>query len=231
MLKNYFKMAWRSLLKNKVSSFINIAGLAVGLAAGIIITLVVLDEFSFDKFHAHLHDTYLLLKNQKLENGVHTGSSTAGPMAAAMRTGMPEVKFAARYADAGNQLVRVGDKSLYESTTYTEPDFFNIMSFRAVEGDPVAALRDASSVVITERAGKSLFGKEDPMGKTLVFDNRHTLKVAAVVRDLPSNSSFQFDMVLPFRIFEQENSWLNKWDDNRIQTLGATESFLQTSPR
>jgi putative ABC transport system permease protein len=218
MIKSYFKMAWRSLLKNKVSSFVNIAGLAVGLATGIIIMLVVVDEFSYNTFHSNLKDIYYLMKNQKQSGEINTGMSTAGPMASSLRNEMPEVKYAARVSYAGDQLVRVGDKSMYESAMYTEPDFFNMMSFPALEGNPATALDDASSVVITEHSAKNLFGNESAIGKTLVFNNVHTLKVAAVVRDVPSNSTIQFDIVLPFRIFEQENSWLNKWDDNRIET-------------
>ncbi len=218
MFKNYLKLAWRSLFKNKVSSFINIAGLAVGLATGIIIMLVVADEFSYDRFHSNLREIYFVMKNQKQNGGIHTGRSTAGPLAPALRHEMPEVKYAARVADAGDQLVRVGDKSIYESAMYTEPEFFNMMSFPAIEGNPVAALQDGSSAVITERAAKRLFGNESPVGKTFVYDNSHVLKVAAVLQDVPANSSIQFDIAIPFRIFEAENPWLNKWDDNRIQT-------------
>jgi putative ABC transport system permease protein len=218
MFKNYLKLAWRSLLKNKVSSFINIAGLAVGLATGIIIMLVVADEFSYDRFHTNLREIYFVMKNQKQNGGIHTGRSTAGPLAPALRHEMPEVKYAARVADAGDQLVRVGDKSIYESAMYAEPEFFNMMSFPAIEGNPVAALQDASSAVITERTAKRLFGNESPIGKTFVYDNSHVLKVAAVLQDVPANSSIQFDIAIPFRIFEAESPWLNKWDDNRIQT-------------
>ena len=218
MFKNYLKLAWRSLLKNRVSSFINIAGLAVGLATGILIMLVVADEFSYDGFHTNLREIYFVMKNQKQNGGIHTGQSTAGPLAPALRHEMPEVKYAARVADAGDQLVRVGDKSIYESAMYTEPEFFNMMSFPAIEGNPVAALQDGSSAVITERAAKRLFGNESPVGKTFVYDNSHVLKVAAVLQDVPANSSIQFDIAIPFRIFEAENPWLNKWDDNRIQT-------------
>ena len=218
MFKNYLKLAWRSLLKNKVSSFINIAGLAVGLATGIIIMLVVADEFSYDRFHTNLREIYYVMKNQKQNGGIHTGRSTAGPLAPALRHEMPEVKYAARVADAGDQLVRVGNKSIYESAMYTEPEFFNMMSFPAIEGNPVAALQDGSSAVITRRAAKRLFGNENPIGKTFVYDNSHVLKVAAVLQDVPANSSIQFDIAIPFRIFEGENPWLSKWDDNRIQT-------------
>jgi putative ABC transport system permease protein len=218
MLKSYFKMAWRSLQKNKVSSFVNIAGLAISLATAVIIMLVVVDEFSYDGFHAHLQDIYYIMKNQKQSGGINTGTSTAGPLAAALRSEMPELKYAARVSYAGDQLVRAGDKSMFQAVMYTEPDFFNMMSFPATEGSPSEALRDPGSVLITGRTAKNLFGNEDPIGKTLVFDNRLALKVGAVLCDVPSNSSIQFDVILPFEILERENTWLTKWDDNRIGT-------------
>src|SRR5580700_8368854 len=111
MLKSYFRMAWRSLLKNKVSFIVNISGLAVGLATSIIIMLVVVDEFSYDRFQANLGDIYLVMKNQKQADGISTGSSTAGPLAATLRNEMPDVKYAAHLTYSGNQPVKVADKT------------------------------------------------------------------------------------------------------------------------
>ncbi len=218
MLKNYFKMAWRSLARNKVSSIINIGGLAVGLATAIIILLVVTDEFSYDKFHANLHDTYVLMRNQHQNDDITTGNSMPGPLAAAIRSDIPETKYAARSCRTGPQLLRLGDKSTFEPALYADPDFFRIMSFPALEGNPAAAMQEPGSIVLTEHVAKKFFGNDDPIGKLMVHDNKHTLKVAAVIRDVPSNSSIQFDVVLPFRLFESENTWLKKWDDNRIDT-------------
>ncbi|MDB5280293.1 MAG: transporter permease [Ferruginibacter sp.] len=224
MIKNYLKIAWRSLLKNKVSSVINITGLALGLATSIIIMLVVLKEFSYDKFNAHFDDIYLLMKNQKEMDGISTGSSTAGPMAATFRDELPETKYAARVSFFGNQIMKAGDKTIYESGMYAEPDIFNIMSFPAVQGNPVTALQDPNTVVITEHTAKKFFGDENPMGKIIVADVKNTFRVGAVIKDIPTNSTLQFDMVFPFSFYALSNEWLNKWDDNRIPDLGAVEA-------
>ncbi|HTE09648.1 MAG TPA: ABC transporter permease [Chitinophagaceae bacterium] len=218
MLKSYLKLAWRNLIKNKVSSVINIGGLIVGLSTSILIMLMIVDEFSYDSFHENLSNIYLLEKNQQNTDGVNTGSSTAGPMAAALRGEMPETKYAARVAGFGGELTRAGDKTVYESGIYADPDLFKMMSFAVLLGDPVVTLEDASSVVITASTAKQLFGNENALGKTIVFKNKTAFRIGAVVKDIPSNSSIRFNMVIPFQFFEKDNNWLTKWDDNRINT-------------
>ena len=218
MFKNYFKTAWRNLLKNKTSSFINISGLAVGLATSIIIMLVVVNEFNYDKFNINLKAIYLLMKNQKQVDGISTGDATAGPMAASLRNEMPETKYVSRVAYFDYQLIKVGDKTITASGIYAEPDLFNMMTFPSVQGNAVTALQDETSVVMTEQMAKKLFGDENPIGKVILADNKNSFKVAAIVKGVPSNSTIKFDMVLPFSFYAKQNDWLNKWDDNRIQT-------------
>src|SRR5436190_6688095 len=108
MLKSYFKMAWRSLVKNKVSSIINISGLAVGLATGIIILLVIVDELSYDHFNKNLSEIRLLMKNQYMPDNVNTSETTPGQLAAAVRDEIPEIKYAARFCRGGDALMRNG---------------------------------------------------------------------------------------------------------------------------
>ncbi len=219
MNKNYFKIAWRNLIRNKMSSFINISGLAVGLATGIIIILWIKDELKYDAFHTNLPRIDLVMVNSKQSGEISTGQSTQAPLSAALRSDFPEIKYAAHISSRSRQMLKYGEKSLYERGMYSEPDFFNIMTFPAVEGDPVAALREPGSIVITERTAKKLFGTENPIGKIIIHNNIHHLRVGAVVRDVPENSTILFDVVLPFRIFELENSeWINKWDSYALQT-------------
>jgi ABC-type antimicrobial peptide transport system permease subunit len=217
MLKSYIKMAWRSLTKNKVSSLINIGGLAVGLTTAVLIVLVIANEFSYDKFQANLPDIYQLMKNQKQMDGVSTGSSTPGPLATSLRNDIPGTKYAARIC-RNDALLRTGDKSLFGNGMYADPDFFRMMTFSTIHGNPASSLEDGSSLVLTERMAKKLFGGEDPMGKTLILNDTISMKVGAIIRDIPANSTIQFDIALPFQVFERSNAWLNKWDDNRIDT-------------
>lgn len=218
MIKSYFIMAWRSFFKNKISSLINICGLSVGLATGIIILMVIIQEYSFNKFHTHLEEICLLMSHNETSDGISTSSVTPGPLAASIRSEIPEIKYAARVSQGSDELVKAGDKSTYEHSLYAEPDLFNIMSFPALQGDPVAALREPGNAVITERTARKLFGNEEAIGKILVLNSVNTVKVAAVIRDVPQNSSIAFDIVLPFKRYEKGSDWLRKWDDNRILT-------------
>ncbi|HTI12780.1 MAG TPA: ABC transporter permease [Puia sp.] len=217
MLKNYVLIAWRSLVKNKLSSFINIFGLAIGLGTAILIFVWINDTLSYNKFHKNYEHIHLLMKTERGSSDVSTGSSVSGMLAAAVRAEIPEVQYASR-GSFENPLVQFGDKSLYQEAIYVDPDFFHIMTFPALQGDPASTLRDPGSVVITEGAARRLFGDQDPMGKTITHNNLHQLKVGAVIRDVPEHSSYHFDIVLPFALFEKENDWLKKWDDNRILT-------------
>src|SRR5665647_203711 len=106
MFKNYFKIAWRNLVKNKVSSFINIAGLSVGLATGIIILLVTTDEYSYDKFNHNLDDIYILMKNQNMNGDIKTSRVTPGPLAATVRNDIPEIKYVVRATEGDQELIR-----------------------------------------------------------------------------------------------------------------------------
>jgi len=217
MFKNYFRLTFRNLLKNKVSSIINIGGLAVGLATGIIILLEIVNEVSYDKFNTNLADTYLLMKNQNLGGDIKTGNTTPGPLASSVLNEIPEIKYAARTCQESD-LVRYGDKTIYTNSIYTDADFFKMMSFPAIKGNAANALKQPNTVVLTEATAKKIFGTTDVISKILMLNNTDAVNVAAVVRDVPQNSTNQFDMAIPFMFFESKNDWLKKWDDDRIQT-------------
>jgi len=222
MLSNYLKIALRNLRKNPLYTFLNIAGLAVGLTASTLVLLWVADEFSYNRFHSNLSNIHLILQNQTQGGETYTFQSTPGPLAPALRTEMPEIEWVTRTSWSGQHLLNLGDKSTYERGMYAEPDFFQIFSFPVLSGDAMAALRDAGSVVITERTAKKFFGKEDPIGKILRHNNLRDLKVAAVVQDVPPNSTVRFDVLLPFRLFELDNTeWITTWGNNSLPTWVA----------
>jgi ABC-type antimicrobial peptide transport system permease subunit len=218
MIQNYIKLAWRNLVRNRVASVINIIGLSVGLATSIVTMLWITHEFTMDKFHTNMPAISRLMLNQQRGGDIHTGDNVCGPIAPMLRQEAPELKYVVRTTSENDQLILVGNKSLYEAGMFAEPDYFNMMTFPAVAGDPVAALRDGGSVVITQKAARKLFGDEAPMGKFLVHNNTHMLKVGAVIRDLPDNSTNRFGIVLPFSLFEKDNDWVKRWDYNGLAT-------------
>ena len=223
MLKSYFTLAWRSLLKHKSSAVINIGGLALGLTTSILVVLFVVDEFSFDRFHRNIPDLYLLMKNQQQADGVSTNRTSAGPIGGTLRTTLPEVVNSVRVAGTG-AVVRVGDAQVWLDGSFVDTGFFSMMSFPAMEGNPGLALREPNSVILTESAARKLFGAEKAMGKTFVVDDTVAVRVGAVVRDVPLNSTIRFEYLRPFVALESRNAWLKKWDDNRIET------WLQLKP-
>lgn len=231
MWKNYFISAWRNLVKNRLSSFINIAGLAVGLATAILIFLWIDDTLQYDRFHVNYDRIHLLMKTQRGSGGeISTGSSVPGQLADAVRSAIPEVQYAARGVFE-EPLLNYKDKALYQDALYTDPEFFRFMTFPAVQGNPALALQDASSVVMTETAARRLFGDENPLGKNISFNSVQQLKVGAVIRDVPEHSSYRFDIVLPFAFYEKSNgNWLRKWDDNRILTWVALKPQTRLAP-
>ena len=220
MFKNYFKTAWRYLLKNKFYSLINIAGLTIGLAIGILILLWVQDELSFDAFHKQAKNIY------RLENQVGTGSSiqiwsvTNAPIATEAKNKLPEVKDMVRIA--GNYFYsayKYGDKIFSESKTFfTDPSFFTLFDFNLVKGNSTKPFPADNSIVITETTARRYFGNDDPLGKIIVADNKNNFTVSGVIPDFLKNSSINGDIFFPMSLFNKllhgdkpgeniENAW------------------------
>jgi len=224
MFRSYFIVALRSFLRNKLTSFINIFGLTLGLTTGIIICLVLVYAFGFDRFHAHYKDIHLVEMNQFLAGNISTGNATSTLLGPAIQSGIPGMKYVVRTRNAGENLTRYGDKLIYQRCVYVEPDFFRMMTFPAIEGNPVSTLQEGSGVVITEIAARRLFGAGSAMGKTILLNNTFPLKVGAVIQDIPQNSTIRFDLALPFSLFAKDHQLEDSWNCCMVQT------WLQLQP-
>jgi putative ABC transport system permease protein len=204
MIKNYLKIAFRVFKKHKGYSFINITGLAVGIACCVLILLWVQDELSFDRFHENYDEIYRTTLNLE---GRWTGSSPWA-LAPILKREYPEVQSATRYRN-NDILFTYEDKSFNEATAFVDPDFFDIFNYPWVKGSQNPPLPTLNSVVITERTAKKYFGSDDPLGKALTANNRTKLTITGVIKDVPSNSTLEFDILASINLFGEET--LNSW--------------------
>jgi len=212
MLRNYFKTAWRSLLKNKFYSLINMAGLTAGLAIGILILLWVEDERSFDSFHKKTTDIYRVELFGGTGSSKQIWSMTVAPMGPLAKKELPEVAEQARMTSNNYaSLYKYGNKSFADETAmFTDPSFFTMFDFPLVEGNATQPFPDAHSVVITQKTAKKFFGEEPALGKVISTETNENYTVSGVINDLPKNSSIQFDMLMPMTLMTQ------KWLDSKI---------------
>ena len=220
MLRNFFKTTFRNLLKNKTYSFLNIFGLAIGMACAGLIFLWVEDEVHYDNQNINRDNIYLVKTNTVVDAGVFTHSSTAGPMAASMQEKIPGIASTCRTTEgAMSVLFTIGEKPVYASGSYAEQTIFNIFTLPFATGNANDAFKELYSVVITEKTAKKFFGEEkNVLGKTVRMDNKQDYVVTGVLKDLPENSSLQFEWVAPFQVWLNQNEWANKWNNFGITT-------------
>ena len=220
MFRNYLSVAIRNIFRNKLFSFVNILGLACGMGSALLIFLWINDELRVNHFHERLSRIYSVMENQQYTDGrLFTFSSTPGPMAPFIKEKYPEIENASRFTWEVNELFQVGEKAFYEEGRYAEQDFLDMFSFTLFSGDQATALKDKSSIVISRTMAEKFFGKEDPLGKILLMNTKNSFTVTGVLKDIPKNSSLQFEYLLPFQFFWDENkNWLDQWDNNNIRT-------------
>lgn len=234
MYKNYFKIALRNLLKNRGYSFINIGGLAVGLASAMLIFLWIADEYSYDKFQTNYHNTYQLYQSQEWNMG-HIGTAEAMPypMLETLPAKASQIKNISMTNWGEGNMLQVGETRINKMQLSVSQDFLKMFTFPLIKGDVNHALDELTSIVITESTAKALFGDADPMGQFIRIDNDREQKVTGVVRDVPRQSKFRFDFLLPFSYYEATQPWVRNskgnWDNNSFQMYvqlqdGATEA-------
>ena len=220
MLFSYIKTAYRNFRKFKGYSFINIAGLAVGIACCILILLWVFDELSFDRFHTKTDRLYRVVEEQTYTGGnIMKVAVTPAPLAPALTEEFPEIIAAFRYTTAPRFLVRYEDHRFYESGLgMADPSIWTMFSFPLIKGDPETVFTPINSIVLSETMAEKYFGSEDPIGRVLRLENQFDLIVKGVMADLPSNSHLQFDFVMPFVLLEMGGQRLDQWGNNSYYT-------------
>jgi ABC-type antimicrobial peptide transport system permease subunit len=220
MFRINFLLSLRSLLKNKLYSIINISGLTVGLASAILICLWIKNEVSHDRFHPNMDRLYLLNNRDQNDAGVFVWNNTCMPLGPALREGYPEVERAVRVNNSGaNFLISNGDKHFSIHGNLVDTGFFSMFNFPLVAGNPATALNSVKNIILTEQLAKKLFGNEDPMGKTVRVDSLDYLTVTGVVKDLPVNTSFQFEYLLPYAYWDKLHPKDHNWGNSNLLTF------------
>ncbi|MEO7313778.1 MAG: ABC transporter permease [Ginsengibacter sp.] len=196
MFKNYFKIAWRNLRKNKTTSFINLFGLAIGMAGVILIGTWVQNELSFEQFHADNDNLYKVWNRSAGPGEIGTWDVTSGPLGKALEKDFPEVKNTSRIYWSTDRLFNYADKNIKAKGNEVDKPFLSMFTFPLLQGDPNHALDDIHSIVLTENLAKNIFGKEDPLNKIVKLDNKENYKITGVLKNLPNNTEFDFEYLI-----------------------------------
>ncbi len=229
MFKNYFKTAWRNIIRHKAYSILNISGLAIGMACSIFILLWVQNELSYDRFNTNAKEIYRLTCNAE---DFKAAVSPAG-MGEGLQSEMPEIKSTVRISKPSTELLEAGTKKFEEKNIfYADSNFLQMFSFKLLKGNRNTALQNPDGILITENMAKKYFGDEDAMGKIIRKNNNESLVVTGVLANVPSNSHLQFDFLLPMSSIEStENDLKNKsWGNFNFYTyIQLNKNFNATA--
>lgn len=219
MILNYIKIAFRTLLKNKGYSFLNIFGLAIGITCASLIFLWVEDEVSFNSDFEKQDQVYYVPTNQQYEGEWRTFYSTPGPLAQALKDEIPGVIRATR-SSSMERLFSVGDNAINRTGRYADQDFLEIFSLKFIEGNIEDAFSNPEAIVLTKSTADELFGSDEQiLGKVVKMSNKDNYLVSGVIEDLPKNVSFPFDWVAPFERYRDGAEWMTEYGSNFSDTF------------
>ena len=236
MIRNYIKLAFRSLIKNKTSSFVNITGLSVGMAVTILIGLWIFDELSHNKNHQNYDRVAQVWLNSKWNGNVRTQTALPFPLGNELRTNFrDDFRYISMSSWTGNYILAYGDKKLIKTGNAVEPDFTEMLTLKMLKGSR-NGLKDPSSIMLSESVTRALFGDTDPINKVLKVDNSLIVKVTGVYEDLPRNSTFSDILfMIPWDLFATQE-WIksssDNWNQNGFQLyvqLNANTGFADVS--
>ena len=219
MFKNYLKVALRNLRKQKGYSFINLTGLAMGLACSFFIFLWIQDELKQDRFLQEGDRIHQVLRNVRIGGQTYTWEANTRPLSNALANDYADIEKAALTRFSSRFVVTRGDQSFREEGNFAGKSFFEIFNYSFIQGNPESALDDESAVVITDRTARKLFGEDwqqhaRVLGQSLTIDHRKDFTITGVIEDMPRHSSIQFDVLLPVQDFVARNDWTQEWGNN-----------------
>ncbi len=214
MIWNYIKIALRMFRRQKAYAFINVAGLALGMACCVVLFLFIQHEWSFDRFHRYAERIYRVVLRSEYEGRVRDHAGVAAPLAPAWKQEIAGIESAVRFGK-NTYLVKYRDKRFYEKIVFADPEIFDIFDFPLLEGNPRTALSAPDSLLISDSMREKYFGTEDALGKTLLLDDR-LYRISGILRDIPSNSHLQFGFLGSFSRFDR--SYAGRWGVSNFAT-------------
>jgi putative ABC transport system permease protein len=224
MLENFFKIAVRNIFRNKGFSILNIGGLAIGMASALLMLLWVQNEWSYDSTYKNSDRLYQAWNRDMGNDGLHCWNNTLKILGPTLKKDYPEVEKASRINWDWTILFTVGEKKLNVTGTMVDPDFLTMFEFPFLKGDMNTALNNPGDIIITEKLSKKLFGSEEAMGKIVRIDNKQDFRVSAVMKDLPNNTAFDFQFLLPWSYMRTLHVDDSSWDRN------STHNFVLLKP-
>jgi len=215
MIKNYLKVAWRNLFRNKFFSAINILGLALGMACSLLILLWVQNEAGMDAFHKNNPYLFTVYEKQYYDHKVVGQYNTPGVLPAELKKQIPEIEYATGFGFNNKNTFKVGDKILKIEGNSADADFFKMFSFPLLQGNAETALSTPASIAVSRKMAESFFGcAQNAMGKTVRFENRKDFIITAVFENIKTNSSSKFDFLTNWDAFLLDNAWAKQWGNN-----------------
>jgi putative ABC transport system permease protein len=222
MLKNYIVVAWRNLLRNRTSSFINISGLAIGMAVAMLIGLWIWDELSYNKSFANYDRIGLMMQNQESNGKIHTYNAMPEPLAPELRNRYGNnFKYVISSSWNGDHIISSGDKNLSKRGIYMQAEAPHMLTLQMLAGTR-DALKDPHSIILSESTAKAMFGDADPLNKLMRIDSKLDVKVTGVYKDFAHNSEFgDLDFISPWDLYVTSEKWIkwteDRWDNSSFQ--------------
>jgi len=214
MIRNYLKIAWRNLVRNKSFTITNLLGLTIGITCTIFIFLWVTDELNFDKLNNNYQNIYQVIANRDFKNNIFTDNNMVFPLQKALENGYPEIKNSVMSTYPNGQMLVYGNLKLKKNLVAVGGRYFDLFTCKFIKGNPATAITEPNSIVITESTAKAFFGDADPINKTLKQDTV-LLKVTAVIADMPDNSTRQFDGLIAFNYSDPQTiSAMKEWHNS-----------------
>ena len=222
MLRNYLITALRNIRKHKAYSAINVLGLSLGLACCFFILLWVQDELSYDRFHTEGDQIYRVMRHARFGGQLGTTNSIPKPLDEVLDEEYPEITHSVLMSWEENMVITRDDQAFRADGRYFGSDFFTVFTFPLLIGDPATALQDPESIALSASMAEKYFGpdwrtRDDVLGTTFRVDNRLDVTLTGVFEDVPSNSSLQFEFVLPMEEYTRRNDWVERWGNNGLR--------------